>query len=165
MHMTDSLKFTNPKESYRILQPNAPEEWEAYYRLRYEILRKPWNQKENTTKDEWEDQSLHFLVMDDLNEPIATGRLQINSSTEGQIRSMAVREEYRNKGIGNLLIKTLEAECAKRGITTIVLDAREPALDFYKKNAYVVVADSYLLFGTIKHFRMTKQINNSPGSF
>lgn len=40
----------------------------------------------------------------------------------------------------------------------IVLDARDGAVNFYKKNGYHVEGDSYILFDTIPHFRMKKSL-------
>ena len=152
-----AIEATLP-EGFKIIKPNTEEEWKSYYDIRFEVLRKPWNQPQQSTRDEWEDRSIHFLVMNENAEGIATGRLQLNSKTEGQIRSMAVLEKYRNKNIGHLIIKEIETEARSLGLNTITLDAREPALNFYLKNDYVVIADSYLLFGVIKHFSMKKSI-------
>ncbi len=151
--MIDSLPT-----GYKIILPDSPSEWEAYYQLRYEVLRKPWNQELSSTRDEWEDKSVHFLVLDDTGQAVGTGRLQLNSEREGQIRSMAVHENFRGKGIGNFLIQKLEEESTKRGLKSIVLDAREEALNFYLRNNYVLIEDSYLLFGVIKHFKMKKNL-------
>lgn len=146
------------KINFNIIEPNSKSEWDDYYRIRYEVLRKPWNQNKQSTRDEFEDKSIHLLVLDENNKAIATGRLQLNSESEGQIRSMAVLKEYQNKGIGKALIDKLEDNARKRGLKTMLLDAREPALNFYVQNNYIVIEDSYLLFGVIKHFRMKKEL-------
>jgi hypothetical protein len=78
---------------YKIIVPGNESELKKYYDLRYEVLRKPWNQPENTTKDEWEDKSLHVMMVDAQGNAVAAGRLQFNSDDEGQIRSMAVPGE------------------------------------------------------------------------
>ena len=131
-----------------------------YYDLRYEILRKPWNQPYNSTFDEWEKNSVHLLMLDDNGEAIAAGRLQINTAEEGQVRSMAVRESEQKKGLGTEILLWLEEEAKRRNMKHIILDARDGAVNFYKKNGYSVEGDSYILFDTIPHFRMKKIINN-----
>jgi len=148
-------------DGFKIIEPNSEDEWKNYYDIRYEVLRKPWNQQPQSTRDEWEDRSVHLLVISNSGEGIATGRLQLNSETEGQIRSMAVLEKFRNMHIGHAIIQRIEEEARSRGIKTITLDAREPALNFYLKNNYTVVADSYLLFGVIKHFSMKKILDDN----
>ena len=130
-----------------------------YYDLRYEILRKPWNQSYSSTYDEWEKNSVHALMIDD-GAAIATGRLQINSGEEGQVRSMAVKESEQGKGLGTQMLLWLEAEAKRRNMKRIVLDARDGAVNFYRNNGYQVEGESYILFDTIPHFRMQKAIEN-----
>lgn len=143
---------------YIILEPGTEDELEKYFNLRYEILRKPWNQPMSSTKDEWEGQSIHVLMVDDHNEAIACGRLQLNSKEEGQIRSMAVREDMQGKGFGKQVIEYIEAKAKDLKLKNIMLDARINAVKFYERNGYTVVGESYLLFGTIQHYKMMKKL-------
>ncbi len=144
--------------NYRIIIPGSKNELLSYYNLRYEVLRKPWGQPENSVRDEWEDQSLHVLMIDDSGKAIATGRLQFNSDIEGQIRSMAVAETFRGYGLGTRILKFLEQKAKEKKFSKIVLDARDNAVKFYEKNGYVIDGSSYTLFGVIPHFRMFKNI-------
>ena len=143
---------------FQIIIPENNKDIQSYYKLRFEVLRKPWGQHENTVHDEWENQSLHVLMIDENGEAVATGRLQFNSDNDGQIRSMAVKEKFRGKGLGTLVLKFLEEKAKERKFTKIILDARDNAVDFYKKNGYKVEGNSYTLFDVIPHFRMTKKI-------
>ena len=95
-------------KSKTIIIPTTIIELDAYYKLRYEVLRKPWGQAEDSTKDEWEDISIHVLMLNKNGEAIAAGRLQLNPGSEGQIRSMAVKEEYRGQGLGSEILLFLE---------------------------------------------------------
>ena len=146
------------KTNYRIIIPREKKEIESYYKLRFEVLRKPWGQDENTVRDEWEDQSLHVLMIDDAGNAIATGRLQFNSDKEGQIRSMAVSESFRGKGFGTMVLKLLEEKAKEKNFSKIVLDARDIAVNFYIKNGYSIDGPSYTLFDVIPHFHMIKNI-------
>src|SRR5436190_13315034 len=116
----------------RIIEPQTEEDLKKYYDLRYEILRKPWNQPMKSTKDEWEDQSIHVLMLDENNQAVACGRLQINSKTEGQIRSMAVRTELQGKGLGKKIIQYIEQRAKDLKLENIILDARINAVKFYE---------------------------------
>ena len=142
----------------RIIEPETPSDLEKYFNLRYEILRKPWNQPVDSTKDEWEDQSIHVLMLNEREEAIACGRLQINSKDEGQIRSMAVLTALQGKGLGKKIIDYIEKRADGLKMKTIVLDARINAVKFYESCGYKVVAESYLLFGIIPHFKMEKKL-------
>jgi N-acetylglutamate synthase-like GNAT family acetyltransferase len=142
----------------RIIEPKTEDELDKYFSLRYEILRKPWNQPKSSTRDEWENNSIHVLMLDENDKAIATGRLQLNSNDEGQIRSMSVRADSQGKGLGSQIIHYLERKAKEKNLTQLFLDARINAVKFYEKNGYKVIGDSYLLFGVIKHFKMRKEI-------
>jgi predicted GNAT family N-acyltransferase len=142
----------------KIIVPSTAEELKMYYDLRYEMLRKPWNRPYKSTIDEDEDSSVHALMLDDSGKAVAAGRLVLNSDEEGQVRSMAVTEEMQGKGLGTKILQHLEDEARKKKFKHIVLDAREGAINFYKKNGYTPEGDSYILFGVIPHVRMKKTL-------
>ncbi len=148
--------------SFAISQPGTEKEYEQYYQLRWKILRAPWHQPEGSEIDEIEDLCLHFMAVDDNNEVIAVARLQFNSTTEAQIRYMAVADKYERQGIGGKLVKTMEQHAQNSSCKKIVLHAREPVTGFYKKLGYSVIEKSHLLFDEIQHFRMLKELETSP---
>src|SRR4051812_35519268 len=112
-------------DRFTILFPIPENRLNDYYRLRYEVLRKPWNQDPQSTKDDMEDQSVHILMVNEKNEAIACGRLQFNTDHEGQIRSMAVLDQYRNMQLGSRILAFLEHIAREKSIQHIVLDARD----------------------------------------
>lgn len=140
----------------KIIVPSSAEELKMYYDLRYEMLRKPWNRPYTSTIDEDEDNSIHALMLDESGKAVAAGRLVLNSDKEGQVRSMAVTQGMQGKGLGTIILKHLEDEARKKKFKHIILDAREGAVNFYKKNGYAAEGDSYILFGVIPHVRMKK---------
>ncbi|MFN8165231.1 MAG: GNAT family N-acetyltransferase [Bacteroidia bacterium] len=139
-----------------IRQVNTEFERKEYYRIRYEVLRKPWNQPKQSTTDEWEDQSYHAIAVDESGNVLGAGRLQFDSETEGKIRSMAVLPEHRNKNIGTMILSHLEEIAKSRNLKKLVLDGRIEAVRFYQMNGYLITGDSYLLFGEIPHKKMEK---------
>ncbi len=143
---------------YIIIEPETTEDIAAYYQLRYEVLRKPWNQPEFTTKDQTEDKSIHVMMKDENGKTVAAGRLLLLNSSEGQLRSMAVHENYRGQGLGSKILRYIETKAKENNLSSIILDARAPAVHFYEKHGYAVYADSYVLFGVIPHFKMRKNL-------
>ena len=87
-----------------IKSPESPKEFEKYCDLRWRILRAPWNRPKHKVEDEMGDKSIKLIALDDNGEIIGTGRARFNSSTEAEIKSMAVEENYRGKGIGSSAI-------------------------------------------------------------
>ncbi|NOQ88708.1 MAG: GNAT family N-acetyltransferase [Gammaproteobacteria bacterium] len=143
---------------FHIKQPGTKEEFKNYYHLRWKLLRAPWKQPEGSETDDIEDQCFHIMAVDDKNEVIGIARLQFNSSTEAQIRYMAVAGSHETQGIGRELIKAIERHAKESSHKYIVLDAREPAVGFYRKLGYKIIEKSYLLFDEIQHYKMTKDL-------
>ena len=139
-----------------IRSPQTPNEFEQYYQLRWEILRKPWQQPKGSEQDNTEDIAYHFAAFDEKNSITGVCRLQQNDDTHGQVRYMAVAEQQQGKGVGKALLLAAEAQARQLSLTTIVLDARENALAFYKTMGYTIVAKAHLLYGMIQHYRMEK---------
>ena len=143
---------------FKIKEPSNEEEYKGYYHLRWKLLRAPWNQPEGSEVDDIEDRCFHIMAFDNKNEVIGIARLQFNSSTEAQIRYMAVTESYERQGIGRELIKAIERRAIESSHRAIVLEARQPAIGFYQKLGYKIIEKSYLLFDEIQHYRMTKNL-------
>lgn len=142
-----------------IRSPKNHQEWEKYYQLRWEVLRKPWNQPKGSEKDNFEDNSFHFMALDTHSQEIlGVCRLQKNSDNEGQIRFMAVSENAQGKGIGKLLLTAAENKAKELGLKKIVLQARENAVPFYKACQYEIIEKTFLLFNSIQHYLMTKNL-------
>lgn len=143
---------------YQVRQPETEEEFKLYYQLRWALLRAPWKQPQGSEVDDLEEQCFHLMAVNEENEIIGVARLQFNSASEAQVRYMAVCKTEERKGIGRKLIASMEDHAKNLGIKTIVLDAREQAVGFYKKLGYQQVKKSYLLFDEIQHYQMLKQL-------
>lgn len=143
------------KDEFVARSPETPTEWQQYYELRWQVLRRPWNQPEGSEKDDREDESWHRAVFCG-GQIAGVARIQMNSLSEAQIRYMAVAPEFRGRGIGRLLVESLEEVAREQGAEKIMLDARSEAVGFYLVLGYQVVGDSYLLFDAIQHYLMEK---------
>lgn len=142
----------------RLLEPVSQEDFENYYLLRWEVLRKPWNQPRGTEKDEHENTSIHVMAIDDAGECIGVSRLQFNSPEEAQVRFMGVRDDQQGKGVGKKLMEYLEEKAKEKGAKKVMLQARENAVKFYLSIGYELMEKTFLLWGLIQHYRMEKNI-------
>tara|TARA_Y100000996_G_C22127914_1_gene480918 strand:- start:34 stop:474 length:441 start_codon:yes stop_codon:yes gene_type:complete len=140
-----------------IITPANKSEFKIYYQIRFEELRKPWDQSIGSEKDSIEDQCIHRMIKLD-SHCIGVGRLQYNENHQAQIRYMAIKKEYQRKGFGEILIVDLENIAKKDGMIEIILQSREVAVNFYKKLDYKVEKKTHLLFGDIQHFLMKKYL-------
>lgn len=130
---------------------------EAIISLRYEILRKPWDKPKETATDEQEYHSVNAYIEEN-GRIIACGRLQDNGQGIGQIRYMAVSDDFQGKGLGKLVLQKLEEEAMAMGLVWLELQARENALAFYKANGYELKETSFKLWDIIQHYLMAKKL-------
>ena len=139
-----------------IRSPRTPDEWDEYYKLRYQVLRAPWNQPVGSERNEGDQTAAHFAFFEE-NSIIGVGRLDNMSATIAQIRFMAVAGNQQGRGIGKKLMQHMEEMALASGRTTLILHAREIALPFYQKLGYTIIEKSHLLFGDIQHYLMSKK--------
>ncbi len=150
-----------------IRPPRTPAEWAAYYRLRYAVLRAPWQQPPGSERVPADDEpgTMHALLLADASlaanatpEALAVGMLQPTGAGQGQIRFMAVASAAAGTGLGSRVVAWLEEQARAAGLREIVLHSREAAVGFYERLGYVVVEPSHTLFGVIPHFLMRKEL-------
>lgn len=80
---------------------------------------------------------------------IGTGRLL----PTGYIGRMCVHKNYRQFGIGSLLLKNLLEQALEAGYSKITLNSQCDAIPFYEKNGFVIDSEEFIDAG-IPHRRM-----------
>lgn len=138
--------------------PITAEEFSHYYQLRWQILRKPWQQALGSEQDEQESHAIHRMIIDEKANVLAVGRLEKVTEQQGQIRYMAVDDNMQGQGFGQKIINALEQQASILGMTDICLNARDKAVGFYQKLRYENQGYSHTLFDEVKHYRMVKKI-------
>ena len=78
---------------------NTDLEFEAYYELRWRVLRKPWGQARGTEHDEYDGKATHIAAFNDSRNLVGGGRLQLIEDKLGQVRYMAVEPNSRNQAL------------------------------------------------------------------
>ena len=136
----------------------TPDELRMACEVRWEVLRKPWNQPKGTETDDMEN-TAYTIIATENGITCATGRLQASGEHTGQIRYMAVSPKWQGKGLGKKVLLALEAKAVELGMKSIVLNARENAVNFYLQNGYHITGDAETLYGVIRHLRMEKKLN------
>lgn len=148
---TSSLRYAT------LLTPITPEQWQAYYQLRWQILRAPWQQPVGSEQDAFEASAVHRMILSDNAELIAVGRLHLLADAVAQVRYMAVADAWQGKGAGTMLLRELEQEAVKRHCQHITLNAREQAIGFYQRLGYRICGEAPSLFG-LRHVQMQKTL-------
>ncbi|MEM7400327.1 MAG: GNAT family N-acetyltransferase [Pseudomonadota bacterium] len=139
--------------------PNTNDEFEKYFKFRWEILRKPLGLALGSEQDRFDTTAFHIAAFKNQN-IIGVGRIQIENDKTSRIRYMAVDEKFRMQGVGSCMLNELEAISYNHSIQICWLYARDKAVKFYLKNNYEVngIADSEL---EIPHQRMQKTLSPS----
>jgi thioesterase domain-containing protein len=145
-----------------LCSPKTVDELTRYYQLRWQILRKPWGQKQGSEQDKLEQQAIHKMVINEQGEVLAVGRLEKIDKCQGKIRFMAVCEKNQGQGLGQQIIAALEQQASQLGMQEITLNARENAIGFYQKLGYKKIQFSHTLFDDIKHYTMVKKLSMHP---
>ena len=92
----------------KIIIPATPAEFTNYYRLRYEVLRQPWQQPLGSERAEDDVTATHAMLINEEQEALGVGRLHQHSPEEAQIRFMAIQPDKQGLGLGNLLLQYFE---------------------------------------------------------
>lgn len=148
-----------PHKSFLLFEPESTADLKKYHFLRWEILRKPWNQPEDMDWFEKEKGSHHIMVIDENEKAVGVCRFLVRLPGTGQVRSMAVHPDYRGTNIGSELLNYCNQLAIQSGLNQIVLDARVNAIPFYERNGYHIIEKSYLLFDDIQHYFMQKDLH------
>ena len=91
--------------------------------------------------DKLDDTAWHALVFDD-GAAAATGRL-FKGRSGWHIGRVAVRAAHRNKGLGAIVVRELEAKARELGAEEIKLSAQVQAMGFYERLGYKSEGEEY----------------------
>ena len=97
--------------------------------------------------------AMHFLCTAD-NEPIATARMRLFKDY-AKIERLAVRKEYRGKGIGKEMFTFVINHIKELGYKTIKIHAQAYLVEFYEEFGFVKHGEKFL-DANIEHYCMDK---------
>jgi len=74
-----------------------------------------------------------------------------------QLRQMTVRSDHRGKKIGAAIVEFAEKVARENNFSTLMMHARDPVIDFYKKSGYQILGEQFFEVG-MGHHKMIKQL-------
>ena len=155
-HVVGSLEYRSPRSA---------EDFEKYYQLRWEVLRKPHLKAQGTERDDMENAARHMMALTQDGHVVGVGRIHIREDGVAQIRYMAVDPNFTGQGIGQRIVAELESLiCSANGSCPVELNSRNKAVPFYEKCGYTITAQGQRLWGIIPHSIMQKEITCNPSS-
>ncbi|MFA5040704.1 MAG: GNAT family N-acetyltransferase [Bdellovibrionales bacterium] len=138
-----------------IIKRAAHNEMPDCYRIRRHVFIEEQNVPEELECDSYDDEALHFIALNDA-KPVATARAVLKDGGKtAKIGRVAVIKPFRGKGIGKLLMITMEKSPELRDVTAFVVDSQTHALAFYRKLGYVSYGEEFMDAG-MPHFHMRK---------
>lgn len=75
-----------------------------------------------------------------------------------QLRQMAVRKDYRDKKIGTAIVAFAEEFAKENHFSILMMHARDPVIDFYKKCGYQISGEQFFEVG-MGHHKMQKLLS------
>ncbi len=142
-----------------IKSPASHDDFKAYYALRYKILREPWGHPKGTEKDDYEPISEHFMAVNENGEVLGVIKLYEITPGMGYVSHLAVAPEHQHKGIGRLLLETVEKRARERGFHTLETKAHLTATAYLEKHGFRVVGLPAPHLGTTNVVGMEKELS------
>ena len=124
---------------FTIKTPATPDEFKAYYALRYKVLREPWGHPRGTEKDDYEPISEHFMALNEKGKVVGVVKLHEKAEGVGHVSHLAVAPEYQHKGVGHLLLQTVEQRARAHGFRTLGTMARVTATVYFQRYGFRIV--------------------------
>jgi N-acetylglutamate synthase-like GNAT family acetyltransferase len=144
---------------YTIKTPKTREDFKAYYALRYRVLREPYGYPKGTEKDDYEPISEHFMAVNEKGEVAGVVKLFEKNEAVGHISHLAVAPEHQHKGVGHLLLQTVEQRARERGFKIIGTMARTTASSYFERTGFRVVGIPTPHLGTTHLVWMEKPLS------
>ncbi|KHL97196.1 hypothetical protein QW71_02160 [Paenibacillus sp. IHB B 3415] len=107
--------------------------------------------------DQYESQAEHILVFHEAEEaPVGTARLRVVDGW-AKLERICLLAPYRRSGLGSVIIGTLEAMAAEKGLRQAKLHGQKQAEGFYQKLGYETSSPVFMEDG-IPHVIMVKSL-------
>lgn len=108
--------------------------------------------------DEHDTSETKYIVLLDDEYPVATCRIYELDPSSAMIGRVVVLPDYRGRGLGRMVMSEGEKWCRDLGYSTVVIESRTTAIDFYKKLGFTVRSDQLIHGPTFTCVEMEKRL-------
>lgn len=141
--------MTAPGFTVRVVSGEADRA--ACLAVRTEVFVVEQSVPESIEYDAYDADALHVLAVGPDGVALGTGRLlhgpaarvKTGDPAVGSLGRLAVRKAARGLGVGVALVRAIEAEAARLGLTAVDLGAQTQALGFYERLGYVAYGPEF----------------------
>ncbi|MER7762380.1 GNAT family N-acetyltransferase [Streptomyces sp. NPDC097619] len=143
----------------------SEEDRAACFAVRKEVFVREQEVPEEIEYDAYDAGAVHLLAVAADGTPLGTGRLlhgpevlhKTGDPGLGKLGRLAVLASARGLGVGVALVRAVEAEALRRGLTAVDLGAQTHALGFYERLGYAAYGEEFLDAG-IPHRSMRRPL-------
>ncbi len=139
-----------------IIDPRTDARYAEELELRYRVLRAPLGMSREQAGFAGEQDALHVIAQESDAASALVGCVLFDPAS-GRMRAMAVEPMLQRQGVGQQLVRALEAETQRRGVREITLHARATAVGFYERLGYRVRGEPFVEVG-LDHREMMKTL-------
>ena len=155
MHRKRINQMPKTELQIREIKYQTPD-YDQALKLRDQVLRKPLGMSLFDEKMDAEINDYHIGAFT-LDKLVGTLILTPLSEDSVKMRQVAVDETLQSQKVGSILVHFAEQFSRKKGYSTIILNARKTAVEFYEKLGYLKISDEFLEIN-IPHYKMNKSI-------
>lgn len=123
-----------PRGTFRLRPPETPADWEAYHRIRRDVLLEA--QKYAVEHPDESAPGHHPMLLWLEGEPVGSIRIDIDTAGRAGLRLVAVHPDLQKRGCGRALLRLAEDFARAQGCTRTVLYSTLDAVGFYAKAGY-----------------------------
>jgi GNAT superfamily N-acetyltransferase len=148
-----------------IVEPKSEEEFEAYYRLRYERLRKPLGLPPGSERDDRMEPATIHRVVKIGGRVVGATCWVVGVRREGNVRALYVRSrqtavdpEFEGRGIGNAILRHIEENARAIGAMELVANARTEIVPWLSRHGWIDIGEGVKLFDQVESLAMSKPL-------
>ncbi|ATL82238.1 GNAT family N-acetyltransferase [Streptomyces malaysiensis subsp. malaysiensis] len=121
--------------------------------------------------DAYDEHAVHLLATDGAGRPVGTvrflhgaaadkkyGHAGVDGATTAVLGRLAVTRAARGTGLGADLVRAVEAEAHRRGLSQVYLEAQTHALGFYERLGYEAYGPEFEEGSGIPHWAMRRAV-------
>jgi predicted N-acetyltransferase YhbS len=150
---------------FELTEPKTEQEFEEYYRLRYERLRQPLGLPPGAEReDPAEPASLHIVAKVD-GRIVAAGCWAMGMRKQDsrrivfvRFRQMAVDPDFEGRGIGSAIMRHVEQSARSAGAAEILGNVRVGNVALFKRHGYVEQGEGVTLYGQVESVSMVRPL-------
>ena len=148
----------DPSSTIEVLRAEAEWQRAGAYSVRIQGMNRQHHISLREEFDEHDGEGTKYIVLLDGGYPVATCRFYEIGADSVVLGRVVVLPEYRDHGLGRMVVHEAERWIGELGFREVVIDSRTVAVPFYEKLGYAAVDGDVVKSGAFDCIRMRKRI-------